>query len=142
MLNRPSIGLVTRVVVLVGALLAISAMLLLSTQPQDVVFAQEADPSLIEYSEITDPEATGDDFPPVQTFKSEDPEGAGVHWDVTGLDADDFEISEYGVLRFKERPDFENPTNRSRAPFDFNGDGDAGDLGEAAVEAVPNTCTR
>ena len=138
MLNRPSIGLVTRVVVLVGALLAISAMLLLSTQPQDVVFAQEADPSLIEYSEITDPEATGDDFPPVQTFKSEDPEGAGVHWDVTGLDADDFEISEYGVLRFKERPDFENPTNRPRAAFDFNGDGDTDDLGEAAVAAETN----
>ena len=138
MLNRPSIGLVTRVVVLVGALLAISAVILLSTQSQDVVFAQEADLSLIEYSEITDPEATGDDFPAVQTFKSEDPEGAGVHWDVTGLDADDFEISAYGVLRFKERPDFENPTNRSRVAFDFNGDGDTDDPGEVEVTADPN----
>ena len=112
MLNRPSIGLVTRVVVLVGALLAISAVLLLSTQPQDVVFAQD-DPSVIAYPEIIIPDAQGDDFPPVQTFKSEDPEGAGVQWDVTGLDADDFEISPYGELRFKEQPDFENPTDRA-----------------------------
>ena len=96
---------------LVGALLAISAVLLLFTQPQDVVFAQEnGDP--ITYPEIIIPDAQGADFPPVQTFKSEDPEGAGVQWDVTGLDADDFEISANGELRFKEQPDFEDPTDR------------------------------
>ena len=92
-------------------MLAISAVLLLFTQPQDVVFAQEnGDP--ITYPEIIIPDAQGADFPPVQTFKSEDPEGAGVQWDVTGLDADDFEISANGELRFKEQPDFEDPTDR------------------------------
>ena len=97
---------------LVGALLAISAVLLLFTQPQDVVFAQEnGDP--ITYPEIIIPDAQGADFPPVQTFKSEDPEGAGVQWDVTGLDADDFEISLYGELRFKKQPNFEDPTDRA-----------------------------
>ena len=125
MLNRPSIGLVTRVVVLVGALLAISAVLLLSTQSQDVVFAHPHDPVTtqhdggdveghIHYSEIIVPDAQGDDFPSVQTFKSVDPEGRGVYWDVTGLDADDFEISSTGVLRFVDPPDFEKPSDRMR----------------------------
>ena len=114
---------------LVGALLAISAVLLLFTQPQDVVFAQEnGDP--ITYPEIIIPDAQGADFPPVQTFKSEDPEGAGVQWDVTGLDADDFEISADGVLRFKNQPDFENPMNG----FDANNDGDFDDIAEPGVD--------
>ena len=119
MLNRPSNGLITRVVVLVGALLAISAMLLLSTNSQDVVLAQAVDDSgVVEYNEIIVPDAQGTDFPPVQTFKSEDPEGLGVHWDVTGWDADDFEISTYGVLRFKKQPDYEDPTDRVRVADD------------------------
>ena len=120
MLNRPSNGLITRVVVLVGALLAISAMLLLSTNSQDVVLAQAvvADDSVVEYNEIIVPDAQGTDFPPVQTFKSEDPEGLGVHWDVTGWDADDFKISTYGVLRFKKQPDYEDPTDRVRVADD------------------------
>ena len=112
MLNRPSNGLITRVVVLVGALLAISAVLLLSTQSQDVVFAHPHDPDTtthtaddvdghIHYAENGDA--------PVRTFMSTDPEtGAAVDWDVTGTDGDDFEISASGVLTFKESPDFEN----------------------------------
>ena len=116
MLNRPSNGLITRVVVLVGALLAISAVLLLSTQPQDVVLAHDLvnDPDHIHYSEIIVDDPQGDDFPPVVVFKSEDPEGRGVYWDVTGFDADDFEISSTGVLRFVDPPDFEDSSDRAR----------------------------
>ena len=36
----------------------------------------------------------------------------GVHWEVTGLDADDFSISQQGVLTFWDPPDFEAPTDR------------------------------
>ena len=58
-------------------------------------------------------------FLAVQTFKSEDPEGAGVHWDVTGLDADDFEISEYGVLRFKGAARLREPDEQIARCFRF-----------------------
>ena len=60
---------------------------------------------------------------PVLTLSSADPEGAGIDWDVTGIDADDFEISSGGVLTFKKSPDFENPTSRPHAAIDVNGNG-------------------
>ena len=90
MLNRPSKAVVTRVVGIVGALVALSAFLVLSNVPGSV-FAQET--GVIMYAE------NGDS--PVRTFTSEDPEGAGIHWDVTGVDANDFMISG-GVLTFRE----------------------------------------
>ena len=99
MLNRPSKAVVTRVVGIVGALVALSAFLMLSNLP-GTVFAQ---PDLIMYAENSDT--------PVRTFTSEDPEGAGIHWDVTGVDADDFSISG-GVLTFNDPPDFEKPSDR------------------------------
>ena len=74
------------------------------------IFAQEA--GTIQYSE------NGTD--PVRTFVSEDPEGAGIDWDVTGLDADDFTIDSRGMLMFKSSPDFENPTDRARTAVDLN----------------------
>lgn len=49
---------------------------------------------------------------PVLVLASTDPEGMGVHWEVTGLDSDDFSISQQGVLTFKDPPDFESPTDR------------------------------
>ncbi len=52
---------------------------------------------------------------PVRTFTSTDPEGAGIDWDVTGLDADDFVIDERGVLMFKKSPNYEKPTDRGTA---------------------------
>ena len=104
MLNRPSNGFIKRVVVLVGVLLAMSAMVVLSNNSENVVFAQEA--GTIMYAE------NGDG--PVRSFHSEDPEGANIHWDVTGLDADDFEISASGVLTFVKSPNYESPSDRAR----------------------------
>ena len=66
------------------------------------IFAQDAD--TIQYSE------NGTDA--VRTFVSEDPEGAGIDWDVTGLDADDFYIDSRGMLMFNSSPNFEAPTDR------------------------------
>ena len=102
MLNRPSKAVVTWIVGIVGALVALSAFLMLSNLP-GTVFAQMEQTDLIMYAENSDT--------PVRTFTSEDPEGAGIHWDVTGVDADDFSISG-GVLTFNDPPDFEKPSDR------------------------------
>ena len=125
-------------------MLAISAMLMLSTNSQGLVLAHEEPPTdhnaddHIHYSEIIVPDAMGDDFPAVQTFKSVDPEGKGVYWDVTGLDADDFEINATtGVLRFMDPPDFEDPSDRglNLNPGDsFPNDNDFADEGEFAPD--------
>ena len=124
MLNRSSNALRTWVVVGIGALvLALSAFFILSNFSPDSTFAQMADtPNMIMYAENSDT--------PVRTFTSEDPEGAGIYWDVTGIDADDFNISG-GVLTFNDPPNFESPTDRMHAAMDMNNDDDALDPGEA-----------
>ena len=123
MLNRPSKAVVTRVIGIVGALVALSAFLMLSNM-SGLVFAQAT--GIIMYAE------NGDS--PVRTFTSEDPEGMGIYWDVTGTDADDFSISG-GVLEFNNPPNFEIPTDRPHGTLDFNEDGDIDDMGEAARDS-------
>ena len=123
MLNRPSKAVVTRVVGIVGALVALSAFLVLSNVPGSV-FGQET--GVIMYAE--------NGTAPVLTFTSEDPEGAGIHWDVTGVDANDFMISG-GVLTFREPPNYEKPTDQAYAA-DLNNDSDTDDAGE--MDAAEN----
>ena len=43
------------------------------------------------------------------TYRATDPEGSDVVWSLRGDDADDFEISETGVLSFASPPDFDSP---------------------------------
>ena len=103
MLNRSSNAAKTWVVVGVGALvLGLAAFFILFTLFPDSTFAQvPADPLEIDYDE--------NGTSPVATFFSEDPEGAGVEFDVTGTDAADFMIDRSsGVLMFKELPNFES----------------------------------
>ena len=50
----------------------------------------------------------------VRTFTSTDPEGAGIDWDVTGLDADFFMIDARGVLMFKSPPNYESAKDKAR----------------------------
>ena len=108
MLKRSSSTLRTWVAVIVGALvLALCAFFILPSFSPDPTFAQTPGP--IEYAENSDV-----DEMPVRTFTSEDPEGAGINWDVTGIDADDFTISG-GVLKFKKSPNYEKPTDRADA---------------------------
>ena len=109
MLNPPSKAAVTRVVGTVGALVALCAVLILATSAPDLAFAHDPDPAI--YHIHYDENGEG----PVATFTSEDPEGAEVDWDVTGLDAADFEISSTGVLTFMKQPNYEMPTDRGRA---------------------------
>ena len=51
----------------------------------------------------------------LSTYRATDPEGSDITWSVSGIDDDDFDISETGVLTFANVPDFENPA-------DSNGD--------------------
>ena len=98
------------------------------------IFAQVADDNMIMYPE------NGTDA--VRTFTSTDPEGSGIDWDVTGIDADDFMIDARGVLMFNTSPNFESPSDRTvqDAATDLNGDTDTDDPCEAAtVPTDPNT---
>ncbi len=45
----------------------------------------------------------------IYTYRARDPEGDEFTWDLGGLDASDFEISEQGILTFASPPDFDNP---------------------------------
>ena len=71
------------------------------------IFAQDAGDVIMYAENSTDP---------VRTFTSTDPEGAGIDWDVTGLDADDFQIDARGMLMFNRPPNYEKPTDRGDAP--------------------------
>ena len=66
----------------------------------------------------------------VRVFTSTDPDGGGIDWDVTGLDADDFTIDDRGVLMFKSSPNYEAATDR---PYDANGNGSFDDAGDEAT---------
>ena len=98
--------------------------------------AASAQDATIEYAE------NGDG--PVRVFTSTDPEGEGIHWDVTGVDADDFTIDDRGELSFKDKngPDYEAPTDRAHAARDLNGDGDTTDTGEYAATTGPDNTYR
>ena len=54
------------------------------------------------------------DTDPVATFKATSPEGDEFEFSLDDLDAADFTIDSRGRLRFKSRPDYENPTDRVR----------------------------
>ena len=56
----------------------------------------------------------------VKRFQSTDPEGNPIFWTLGGPDAADFTI-ERGTLKFKNRPNFEVPTDRAN---DENGNGE------------------
>ena len=93
----PSLNTVMTRLLIVAAVLATLIVFVLPS-----TFAQADE--MVKYAE------NGTDA--VRTFTSTDPEGAGIDWDVTGLDADDFVIDERGVLMFKKSPNYEKPTDR------------------------------
>ena len=68
----------------------------------------------------------------VRTFMSTDPEipeMMGVVWDVTGTDADLFQIDTRGMLTFKSPPDFEDAKDKA---YDIDGNGALNDDNEPA----------
>ena len=116
MLNRPSTAVNKWAVVGVGTVLALLAILVISSPALNGVFAHPHDPDQTHLGVASDTDdhihydenGTGE----VRDFDSTDPEGSGIEWNVRGVDAADFEISSAGVLTFRESPDFENPTDR------------------------------
>ncbi len=92
MKNRSLYAVLTRFGI-VGAVL--TAVLLIGS----VASAQDVNSKAHEYAENTDITV------PIGTYSAVDPEGEGVEYGVSNKD--DFEISEEGVLSFKESPDFE-----------------------------------
>ena len=110
-------------------LLIVAAVLAAIVFFAPAIFAQVADENMIDYAE--------NDDGAVRTFTSTDPEGSGIDWDVTGIDADDFHIDERGVLMFRSPPNYESPTDRTvqANATDLNGDEDEDDACEAATDA-------
>ena len=115
MLNRPSTAVKKWAVVGVGTVLALVAILVISSPAPNGVFAHPHDSEqmhggVAEGAEHIHYDENG--MGPVRDFDSTDPEEAGIEWNVRGVDAADFEISSAGVLTFMESPDYENPTDR------------------------------
>ena len=144
MLSKPSIAVNKWVVMLVGALLAMMAILVLSNPAQNGVFAHPHDP-VQTHDGVADDDAehthihyAENGMDEVRDFDSMDPEGARIEWNVRGVDAADFEIdSSAGVLTFMESPDFENPTDRG---LNLNpADDDTGSLSPAMANSLPMT---
>ena len=111
MLNRPSTAVNKWAVVGVGTVLALVAILVISSLAPNGIFAHDPLP---ESGQDADDHIHYDEngMGPVRDFDSTDPEGSGIEWNVRGVDAADFEISSAGVLTFRESPDYENPTDR------------------------------
>ena len=118
MLNRPSTAVNKWAVLGVGTVLALVAILVISSPAPNGIFAHPHDSDQTHMGVAADTDnhihihyaenGTGE----VRDFDSTDPEGSGIEWSVRGVDAADFEISSAGVLTFMESPDYENPTDR------------------------------
>ena len=50
----------------------------------------------------------------LHTFRATDPEHSAITWSLSGADADDFTISDTGVLAFASPPDYESPADSGR----------------------------
>ena len=134
MLNRPTNAVTKRAVMLVGAVLAMIAMLVISSPAPNGVSAHPHDDEQTHVGVAADTDDhihihyAENGMGEVRDFDSTDPERAAIEWNVRGVDAADFEISSTGVLTFMESPDFENPTDG----VDLNNDGDFTDTDESA----------
>ena len=62
-------------------------------------------------SGTTTTEYAENDIRSVETYSADDPETDGITWSLSGVDEDDFEITQGGVLGFAATPDFESPTD-------------------------------
>ena len=82
-----------------GALLAI---LMFASPQSDQAHAQSLPDEMIDYAE--------GDTAPVEAFTAVDPEGESITWTWSGTDMDQFDLED-GVLKFKNTPDYENPTD-------------------------------
>lgn len=97
MAYQPSTTAIARTFVIAGILLAV---LFLASQSFFPAFAQEG------------PRMVNEGVKQVATFAATDEDGDDITWSIlTSTDADDFEISQSGVLTFTNTPDYEAPTD-------------------------------
>ena len=128
MLNRPSTAVNKWAVVGVGTVLALVAILVISSLAPNRIFADPHDDGQTHLAIGVAADTDGhihihyaeNGIGEVRDFYSKDPEGSGIEWNVRGVDAADFDIDRStGVLTFRDSPDYENPTDRG-----LNGDDD------------------
>ena len=133
MLNRPSTAVNKWAVVGVGTVLALVAILVISSSAPNGIFAHPHEPPVDTHTDAPHIHYAENDTGPVRDFDSTDPEGSVIEWNVRGVDAADFEISSAGVLTFMESPDYENQTDRGlNLNLGTNGDQDFDDAGKFA----------
>ena len=135
MLNRPSTAVNKWAVVGVGTVLALVAILVISSLAPNGIFAQ--DPVLPDTGRGADDHIHYNEngTSSVRDFDSTDPEGSEIEWNVRGVDAADFDISSAGVLTFRESPDYENPTDRG---LNLNPGPGGNEIFDDAGEFAPN----
>ena len=122
----PSLNTVMTRLLIVAAVLATVIIFVIPA-----AFAQEAVRGMMDDVEYDE---NGTDA--VITFTSTDPEGSGIDWDVTGLDADLFMIDERGVLMFKKSPNYEGAKDKARS---LNADSDFFDYYDSADSSADAT---
>ena len=97
--NSRSYTKITRIILLAGALLA---LLMFASPQRHLAHAQTLPGETIDYAE--------GGTAPVAAYTAVDPEGESIVWTLASGGDDDFEL-DGGVLKFKETPDYENPTD-------------------------------
>ena len=110
--SRPAYAVLTRF----GIIAAVLASLMFiasaaSAQVSSVCSAPDNGGMSCTYAE------NGED--PVARFTATDPEGDAITWKIDGakgIDNDDFEIDDDGVLSFRKSPNYESPTDRDEEP--------------------------
>ena len=85
----------------------------MATPHQVTVTVTDVNEALTAISGPSDVDYAENDTDDVATFISMDPEGATISWTLEGTDADVFDISSGGVLRFRNSPDFEIPVDNN-----------------------------
>ena len=127
--NSRSNTKITRIILFAGALVA---FLLLASPQSDQAHAQTVT-DMIDYAE--------GDTAPVEAFTAVDPEGESITWTLSGDDDDDFEL-DGGVLKFKNTPDYENPTdsdeNNTYSVTVTASDGSSDDTTQAVIVTILN----
>jgi hypothetical protein len=76
---------------------------------------------------------------PVMTFNATDADGDAIEWDLSGVDAEFFEISDDGVLTFEDPPDFEDAKDKDEDEGSLGPQGEGDNVYQVTVEASGGT---
>ena len=123
-----------------GLSASVTVTIKVTNDPEEPVIDGDSAPKYPEHTPITTPVATF-----TATDDEDDKAGKALTWSVTGTDAVFFDISQAGVLTFKESPNYENAKNAqaTEAANTYSidvtvTDSDAGSTNYAVVVMVTN----